>query len=180
MLFPEFSISPSGSYPLNLFKFRNPVLENNFDRIPSSQCLRVEWTQNYNFNISSKNSRLSCRLFSGVKNLEVIPFSQFQISNIMSGLFFCLPLVLALELLNLSAWVPTEHSFQQMFIRYVFSVRFFRYVFERNKHCFRKRLWKEDERTEGGSKYSVMRHMTTKNLSWTDLKANVLILWLNL
>ena len=29
----------------------------------------------------------SFRLFSGVKNLEVIPFSQFQISNIMSGLF---------------------------------------------------------------------------------------------
>ena len=118
MLFPEFLISLSGSW------VRNLVLENNFDRTSNSRCLRVEWTRNYNFNISSKNSRLSCRLFSGVKNLEVIPFSQFQISNIMSGLFFCLPLVLALELLNLSAWVPSKRSSQRTYIWYDFSVRF--------------------------------------------------------
>ena len=49
----------------------------------------------------------SCRLFSGVKNLEVIgsrdPF--FTVSNIeyYVRIIFCFALVLALELLNLSA-----------------------------------------------------------------------------
>ena len=115
----------------------------------------------------------SCRLFSGVKNLEVIgsrdPF--FTVSNIKYyvRIIFCFALVLALELLNLSA------SLSSMFIS---ANVHFPYVFVRKKHCFRKRLWKEDEKEQKVVQNTVC--VTTKNLSWTDLKANVLILWLNL